>query len=338
MADKEANISYLRIFATICVIWLHTCSTLTDNQDLFILSQQQIPFFRAAYQMMYWAVPVFFMITGALLLNTQKILSVRIIVKKYILRIFLALFIFGIPFAMLKLIVESHSIRPFQFFEAIIAVLENNGFGHLWYLYTIIGIYFVLPVLKLYINHASNKEIKYILFVLFIFCFAIPLINNLFKTTIAFDIPFKYPLFYIILGHYINIRRDYIRFRLWNIAAIALCVIAIWIINYVDWMPIIWTSYSSPLIACISSMVFIAFMKSNFEKRDFIWKIDRCCFGMYLIHPLFIHFTYRFLKISPIDFKYYYLATILLFMIFVICSFIAIYMAQKIGFLKKYVL
>ena len=33
----QSCISYLRIFATICVIYLHTCSTLSENQELFDL-------------------------------------------------------------------------------------------------------------------------------------------------------------------------------------------------------------------------------------------------------------------------------------------------------------
>ena len=44
----QSCISYLRIFATICVIYLHTCSTLSENQELFDLSKMQKIFFNAS--------------------------------------------------------------------------------------------------------------------------------------------------------------------------------------------------------------------------------------------------------------------------------------------------
>lgn len=76
--DKQhsASISYMRIIAIICVIWLHTCNTLIDNLNLFALSNNQIKFYSASYQTMHWEVPLFFMITGALLLNLEKKISI----------------------------------------------------------------------------------------------------------------------------------------------------------------------------------------------------------------------------------------------------------------------
>ncbi|MDE5862225.1 MAG: acyltransferase, partial [Ruminococcus sp.] len=139
--DFSINISVLRIIATLSVVWLHTCSTITDNPDLFIMNNMQKNFFNSGYQMMYWAVPVFFMISGALLLNPQKDIKVKDCIKKYSSRILLALIIFGIPFAMLKLIMETGSFNIRIIPQSIKAVAENNSLGHLWYLYTLLGLY-----------------------------------------------------------------------------------------------------------------------------------------------------------------------------------------------------
>ena len=100
----QSCISYLRIFATICVIYLHTCSTLSENQELFDLSKMQKIFFNASYQMMYWAVPVFFMITGMLFLRKEMHVKSSEWLFKYSRRILLALVVFGIPYAALKLV------------------------------------------------------------------------------------------------------------------------------------------------------------------------------------------------------------------------------------------
>ncbi len=44
-ASKQASISYLRIFATMCVVVLHTCSTLWRKFKGFLLKSQATDFF-----------------------------------------------------------------------------------------------------------------------------------------------------------------------------------------------------------------------------------------------------------------------------------------------------
>lgn len=42
---RESGVSRLRILATACVVWLHTCTTLIDNPDVFSITQSQHIFF-----------------------------------------------------------------------------------------------------------------------------------------------------------------------------------------------------------------------------------------------------------------------------------------------------
>lgn len=69
-----------------------------------------------------------------------------------------------------------------------------------------------------------------------------------------------------------------------------------------------------------------------------IWKIDRLCFGVYLIHPVFIQFVYRMLKINPCSFRLYWMAAMLFFAAFAICSFAASFIMQLIPWLRRNVL
>lgn len=73
----DINVSVLRIIATLSVIWLHTCSTLSDNSTLFLLSGNELLFYKIGSQLMCFAVPIFFMITGRLLLNRSKKISLQ---------------------------------------------------------------------------------------------------------------------------------------------------------------------------------------------------------------------------------------------------------------------
>ena len=180
----QSCISYLRIFATICVIYLHTCSTLSENQELFDLSKMQKIFFNASYQMMYWAVPVFFMITGMLFLRKEMHVKSSEWLFKYSRRILLALVVFGIPYAALKLVMaDGLSISLLD--KAILASLSDTGFGHLWYLYALIGIYLIMPVLKKFVDNASEGEIQLVLCALFVLDFCFPLFSRLSNLKIA---------------------------------------------------------------------------------------------------------------------------------------------------------
>ena len=84
--------------------------------------------------------------------------------------------------------------------------------------------------------------------------------------------------------------------------------------------------------------IFMIFTKIDFTEKKVLWKIDRLCFGVYLIHPLFIQATYRVLKITPMRFGVTWVGTIVLFIFFVVCSFAFSFIASLIKPLKKYVL
>lgn len=93
------------------------------------------------------------------------------------------------------------------------------------------------------------------------------------------------------------------------------------------------------MIAVLSIAVFCLFMGVKSDKIDFIWKIDRLCFGVYLIHPVFINFVYKFLKITPVTFDTFYPAmTFVFWIIFVIVSFVGVWIMYQIPILKKYIL
>lgn len=93
------------------------------------------------------------------------------------------------------------------------------------------------------------------------------------------------------------------------------------------------------MIVVISALVFVLFKGADIKSGDKLWYMDRLCFGVYLVHPLFINFVYKFLKISPVDAgKGYPLAVVAFWTFFVVCSFAVSWLIYLIKPLKKYVL
>ncbi len=201
-ASKLTDISLLRIVATIAVVFLHTNSTLTDNKELFQLTDNQYLFFLCAYRMLYWAVPVFLMITGALLLRKDKAITWDVCIRKYCKRILLALFIFGVPFSVMMISMETKQVSPLMILQAVMNVIEGKSFGHLWYLYVLIGVYLVLPFLKNATDNMNEKTMRTFLLILFLFNFCIPLIESVARIEISFMVPFT-----TFLEEYIEVGR-----------------------------------------------------------------------------------------------------------------------------------
>ena len=334
--NKLESISYLRIFATICVIWLHTCSTLYENPQIFNLDKKQSLFFNAASQTMSWAVPVFFMITGMLFLQSEKHIKAEDWFFKYTRRILMALIVFGVPYAALKMIM-SEGLNISLFYKSILMVITDTGFGHLWYLYVLIGIYLMMPVLKSFCEKTSVNEMKLVLIALFVFNFCFPLLSRLTEYEIAFHSQILYPIFYVLMGHCLFENRKKMNKKILYIVILS-CVFMIWIFNVFSFKPEVWTSYDSPLIAVLAVSIFAIFIKRKWRNTRLLWEIDRLCFGAYLIHPLFIQFTYRFMKITPIDFCFYPVMTVLFAICFICLAFISTWIMRKIGIIKKYVL
>lgn len=281
---------------------------------------------------MYWAVPVFLMITGALLLNPEKDISYKKCFL-YARRVLLALALFGTVFALFMMVGSHQSIN---IGKALLSVFEGKSFAHLWYLYVLIGIYLTLPVFKAFINSASRETIEVLLLVLFVFDFIASMAKAAGHAT-GFSVPITWPVFYLILGYYCkNFDTLLFKFRYLILAVSALVLGVIAYQNPV--LDNLWIGYNSPVVALMAMSVFMIFMNIDMKQSELLWKIDRLCFCVYLIHPLFIQATYRVLKITPMRFGVTWLGTAVMFVIFTVCSFVFSYIASLIKPLRKFVL
>ena len=340
--DFSQSLSVMRISAAAAVILLHTCSTLSENRDIFAMSDSQAVFFTAVSDLMRWAVPVFFMITGALLLDPEREITYRKNVFRYVRRIVLALLVFGIPFALLKLIMENHGFTPAMVWKAVLCIAENQSLSHLWYLYDLIGIYLILPLIRPFIIQNHETEEKDVLLILFSFCCAVPALSLLTGLNISFRLPVLYPLFYLLAGKYLYVHHEkYKKPVLVLITAISAVIItALTLISRLGWLA---SAYESPLIAVFSLSIYCLFLQHRYKesnsRKTVIWSLDRLCFAVYLIHPVFIQFTYRFLRITPLVFENIWpVMTVIFWSVFICLSFGGAWILRNIPLMRKYIL
>lgn len=336
---QRTDISMLRIVSTLAVVMIHTCNTITNNLETFNPTSLQYKTLVTFNSLFNWSVPMFFMLTGVLLLRRDKVIDYKDCICKYAKRIMLSLFIFGVPFAWLEIFTETRVISPYYIFDGVARVISGNSWGHLWYLYELIGVYLILPIIKAFTDRADRKDLRTALTILFLFNLLIQTLNG-----ISYEIGFYLPIrtsaiFYLMLGRYLDEEIPYTIYKYKHIllvsAMIALIVISLVAPNNAS----VVLGYSSPITAFMVIVIFCSVRGCHFRNIEILWKADRLCFAVYLCHPVFTNLVYKFLRVTPLVFgRFIIIGIVVFYIIFVICGFASAKVINSIPILRKNVL
>jgi len=101
-------------------------------------------------------VPMFFMISGFLLLTSEKTLDIKGFYRRRFGKLILPFLVWDIIYFLEQCFVNDQSVDIGLFFREL--VTEGSRY-HLWFIYQIIGIYLLLPFLKKIVDHATSKEL-----------------------------------------------------------------------------------------------------------------------------------------------------------------------------------
>ena len=291
---KEVWIEKLRVFAAIAVVLIHVVQGTYGN------GMSGIPLYRSIFDVSIlmscsgWAVPVFIMITGYLLLNPQKDLPVEK-VKKYIGRILLVLATLGLFFCLIESFITCRSNgMGYVIKDAVIHLVTGRSWAHMWYLYMLVGLYVLTPVLRAFVKEASGKTFDFVMLCLFLLTIACPTINKAFGISITNFYLSSFPyVFYYLFGYYVTT----LRFpKKYGYAAgalsFAVCVVASAVQPEVKHAV---HDYNNVFLALLSmSIFFVAYQ--NRKKTDgnetagkVIRYISDASFCIYLLHPVFLN-------------------------------------------------
>lgn len=175
MANHKEHLLWvdlLKIFSIFMVIVLHVSS---KNMYMFNVGDTYFTIYTMYSLMTRWAVPVFFMCSGALMLHPEKELSFKKM-KKSVLRLVFSLGAWSVFYA----IFNTLTAWDFSIDTAPERIWNNfcTGAYHLWFLFVLIGLYLIVPFLKK-ITCGSKKELEYFLFLACLFSVIVPLLEKL---------------------------------------------------------------------------------------------------------------------------------------------------------------
>ncbi|MDR3170508.1 MAG: acyltransferase family protein [Treponema sp.] len=334
-------LNILRVFASIAVIMIHVFSPINSSFST-ALTETESYYCVVLQNLWQWCVPLFVMISGVLFLNPHKEISVDKLLKRYFLRIVLVLFLFGIPYAFLELFFDAHyHFSVEQLGKALVNVVQGKLWDHMWYLYMIGGLYLVMPVFKIFAEHAGRETIRYILIILFIFTSLIPLVKTIFSCTFGMYLPISSVYaFYLLLGHYVHRYNITVKntvlmstVMLYLLYAILMPLIDTRFVNLKGGGALSFLGYDSPLVVMITFGLF-CLIRQNSKTNRLFDSLTPLCFGIYLIHTLFINFLYKFVKFTP---QHYPLVLVIIgtMSITIVLSIAFSFCARKIGVIKN---
>ena len=124
-----------------------------------------------------WAVPVFFMVSGALFLDPRRELSIKKLYTKNISRIAICIIVWGFFYSLLDQYLYG-TLSAKSILIAVYGIITGNTGYHLWFLYTLIMLYIATPLFRLITCHASKRRLEYALVVWIIFSLIAGQINS----------------------------------------------------------------------------------------------------------------------------------------------------------------
>ncbi len=293
---------------------------------------------------LYWAVPVFVMVTGALLLNPKREITYKKIFSKYIFKVVIALLIFTIFYKIFDVIMNGEVFNVETILVALLNFVTGKSWSHLWYLYMLIGLYLLLPFFRKITAHSTNKELGILVLIIFIFSAVFPILKGA-GIEVAFYIPIAtvYPL-YFVTGYLISKEDFKVPNWIYIVGFFASTFILVVLTGLIGLIGIkfqdVFFSYSSVLVIIQALSIFGIFTRcfiyKEKERKGFGWKLffsfDECTFGIYLVHMFFARLVLRYLAINPYESP---LLFIICFIGIVVVSYLIVWALRKIPKVKR---
>jgi surface polysaccharide O-acyltransferase-like enzyme len=168
-------VDLIRTVAIILVILLH--ASIEPNPRLNLMSPEGVQLWWTSdiyNSISRVAVPLFVMLTGALLLQPQKVdESLRVFFKKRWNRVGLPILFWGTVFFAWDFLVKAQPFTPLFVAQGMLA----GPYNHFWYVYALLGLYLITPLLRVLVAHADWRLIRYFLVVWFVGTGIVPLLT-----------------------------------------------------------------------------------------------------------------------------------------------------------------
>ena len=297
MEKRETNIDILRCLCIFAVVFIHTTANFmvdnypsVDSKIIMILS-----IFTSC------AVPLFYMLSGAFLIK-DKNTDIKKVLRKT-LHIYLQLILWTIIYQLMFKFIQHQDI---DFVNVIIKSFTISQVGHLWFMYPLLGLYVLLPLItKLYVN-LNDKQKRYLILILCIIPTIISTIKIKYNDIISlpyFSVGFP-EIGLFVLGKYLYDKKEICNKKTF-ILSLLLIIVGFFLVKYISnfYIDSQGISHSKPyfdynklpnLMMIVGIFIIMINAKSVSAKlpiklKKIINYIGANTLGIYFIHMIYIY-------------------------------------------------
>lgn len=318
---KKTYIQVLGVFACLAVVALHVNGCFwAFSYDRYWITANMIE------GICYFAVPVFFMISGATLLNYRNRYSTAVFFKKRFVKTvipFLAWSVIGLLWQ-----IFATGIVPENFGALIGGIVNTSYVSIYWFFPALFAVYLAVPFLTLIPEKVRKRGFGYAILAAFIFQSLLPLIFSLFNIT--YNTTLNMPvmgenLIFTLLGYWISnyeIEKKW-RYGIYGlgVAGLLMHICFTQVLSYqAGGIVQTFKGYLNVPSVLYATAVFLLFKNLEHKKiMAFLEKITRpfagLTFGIYLIHWYLIQIAVVYMKVPDTSIVYRVFGTICIFLI-----------------------
>lgn len=321
---RKQFLDVLRVLATCAVVLMHVLTGATDVTDASIMPEYR-SLLLSVMDLVTWCVPIFLLISGYLFLNPERTLTYPVMIKKYCRRIALAILLFGVPYAASELVVAERTFRIRMIPEALKMTLTGHTWSHMWYLYLILFLYLITPLLKKVLRVLPVWGVAAVMAVIFLGSSVAPFLNKVLDVNSIPVLPDGGVYFlYYLCGYLFAVREvcvdkaessgtsgkgmeagldtEPVRGKrienVWLMAAAVLMMGMILSRTLAGFS--IQMAYNYPFTVLLAVLLFAAGWNGSIQKHRIPWQeAGALSFAVYLVHPVYVNLLYKFVKITP---------------------------------------
>ena len=346
----------LKIMAIFCVILTHVTAFNVVHSPVGTAAFNAAVFYDSLSHV---AVPLFFMISGALLLDNQKCFDLHVMAK-YVKRTFILVTFWAFVYEVYTAATLRRVNGAFDFEFHFQFGRFLHGYFHLWFLFAIMGLYLITPILKTFVKKENVAIIRWFIILSLVFQFILPVFDYIAKFYKDFSaIPSYLRNFrlqfvmgytaYYLLGWYlanINLRKIE-EVIVYAAGALSFFVIlmGIWFLSYYDPKAFgMFLSNHAIFKLLFGAAVFLLFLRLFKGKTpavpwsEMIIRGSSLVFGIYAIHVLVMRYVEKicFFRLSMNPWAPWLFFPVKCLVVAAI-SFLLVYALSKIPVVKKIV-
>lgn len=332
MGKSTSYLNFLRIFSAVLVILLHCIAPFYSS--LVYFENRSWWICGVLNSVTRTAVPMFFMMSGYLMLTNPKTLDIKKFYKKRLPRLIIPLTVWNIIY---YIYYNNGNLSLSDFFNEL---LGSGAAYHLWFVYSMLGFYLILPFLKRITDNCTDKQLLVLLTVLSFTGTIRPLINTVFPVYIwFFDVIANGYIPYFILGYLLG--KSSLNFKnriivyIGGVLGAFMSIFGNWYYSSSESISLIANEAYRLNHALCACAIWILFKQINWDKFTRLCNAaenwSKRTFGIYFIHALVLDISVKYVPNSFAPGE----SIIYRFLITTIFSFFITYIIDKIKPLSK---